>query len=644
MIKKFKNFDSDKFIEKKKALKEAVDADYNDDAPVKKVTEDDVITTKAVYENPIILKISNIVSKKLKDAGIGEFGIYHDIIYLNGVPGVWFYGVDDNHKSIVCCRDTNTKIISVFNDFQLGETNKAIVTYSTKKFGFKDMLAQLVDDLNTPAPEVSESVLLEAGGFGGGYSKGNILNFKKFPWADKQFVYDIASKNTKGDAKLIFKNGIGKDKNITRILAAFSPRHEANEGSAKYIVELACDIFSDRYSAMDADFKSLADEYKMKYKGGSPAITVDYDTDLDTSDFEAEEADKLKALEDARKAEIAEDTRQYNRTLRKLKIMATAMCHYVKQNGKLDADDASAMVKRGLFITGIGGIGKSHSIQEVLEENNMVSGRDYVNISSGSTTAESIFNYLYQYNDKLLIFDDSPDLFSEPKKIAVWKSALQSDGTKSEVTYPLQNTKDTGTKLYKTGVLTRQERYFKEMGRKSTSEKLAYQEKRLNELRKELGVEFDRTNALTLIADEWKELQSETVPLMPDKYIYNGVVIVIGNDTREVLRREVGPGHWSAIIDRFKDFDISPMAESVWNVIKDKIMYEYGHTEIPDSLCIIPRDMVEEFVAEVDKLIVDPDHNTMTWRVICEYSKALRGKYGLEDWKEDLADSMRTNK
>ena len=80
MIKKFKNFDSDKFIEKKKALKEAVDADYNDDAPVKKVTEDDVITTKAVYENPIILKISNIVSKKLKDAGIGEFGIYHDII------------------------------------------------------------------------------------------------------------------------------------------------------------------------------------------------------------------------------------------------------------------------------------------------------------------------------------------------------------------------------------------------------------------------------------------------------------------------------------------------------------------------------------------------------------------------------------
>ena len=65
MIKKFKNFDADGFINKKKALKEALGGDIKDtvmESPEidPDVNVDEIITGTPVYENPYLLKISNI--------------------------------------------------------------------------------------------------------------------------------------------------------------------------------------------------------------------------------------------------------------------------------------------------------------------------------------------------------------------------------------------------------------------------------------------------------------------------------------------------------------------------------------------------------------------------------------------------------
>jgi len=653
MIRKFKNFNAEEFISKKNALKEAADStdridgvDITDDEePVKEITDEDVFDGKAVYENPIMLKIANIIWKKLKN--IGEFGIYHDVVYLNGIPGVWFYGIDDNQKNIVCCRDTNVKTISVFNSFEINGKNTALVTYSTQKLGFKDMIDQMIYDLENKEP-IEEGF---AGRIGAGYTEKNVKNFEKLSDSDRDYVYgfvrDYGLKNAIEQYYLLIQD---KEPKACKILKSFigGPLAE-RDGQTRYMMDCANAIITlatggkvagSVQKAVDA---GVFDFLVRSYKGAGPAIAKSEGEEYDIADAD-DSLDAITAREEVKKKELEEDKAKYEKTLRKIAIMTDAMCHYAKQNGKLDDDDASAMIKRGLFITGKGGIGKSHTVQDALERNHMVSGRDFVNISSGSTTAESIFNYLYQYNDKLIIFDDSPDLFSEPKKIAVWKSALQSDGTISKVTYPLQNTKDTTSKLYKTGVLTRQERYFKEMGRKSTTEKVAYFEKRRRELSKELGMEYEKTTADLMIKDEWKQIQAEMTPLMPDSYVYNGVVIIIGNDTREQIKKDAGAGHWSAIVDRFQDYDLSPMAESVWAVIRDKIMKEYGDSKIPDALCTIPRALTEEFVDEVDKLIAQPQYKTMTWRVIKAYSKKLRGKYGLEDWKEDLKNDMNTDK
>ena len=164
MIKKFKNFDADGFINKKKALKEALGGDIKDtvmESPEidPDVNVDEIITGTPVYENPYLLKISNIVGKKLKSSGLGDFGVSYNVVYLNDIPGVRFFEKGGN-RSIVCCRSTNEKSISIFNNFEVGKENVAIVTYSTKKLGFKDMIDQLIDDLK--GDTVNEGVINEA--------------------------------------------------------------------------------------------------------------------------------------------------------------------------------------------------------------------------------------------------------------------------------------------------------------------------------------------------------------------------------------------------------------------------------------------------------------------------------------------------
>ena len=646
MIKKFGDFDVQGYINNK-YLKEDINFD-DEHNEVSDFNENDVITGTAVYTDPYLSKITSIILRKLKRSGLGEFGVCHDIVYIDGIPGVWIYGIDDNTKNIVCCRNRNVKILSVFNSFNINAINKAITTYSTQKLGFQDMIDEMIYDL-TPH-NVNEAR------HAGGWSDANLEGFMTLlSPSDRDYAYSFIRNFGKQKAIDEFYSQVkAKNPDAMRVITAYVGGKEEKvtpgNGQSKYLMNLAfcvvaaaTDESSLKPSEKEAVDSGILDELILEYKGGAPAIKTSVDDDYEIVDDDDDTIDGITAREEERKKAIKEDTIKYEKTLRKLRIMTNAMCHYVKQNGILDNDDASAMIKRGIFLTGKGGIGKSYTVTQVLEENHMVINRDYVNVSSGSTTAESIYNYLYQYNGKLIIFDDSPDLFSTAKKVAMWKAALQTEGTDSLVSYPLTSKDDTKG-LYKTGTLTRQERYFKEMGRKSLSEKSEYRERRLKELKKELGSEYDKSSAELMINDEWKEIEAETSPLMPNSFVFDGVVIVIGNDPREAIRKQVGEQQWSAIVDRFQDYDLVPMSESVWETIKKKIMDEYTDTSIPDDMCIIPRSMVEEFVNEVDNLIVQKQYKVMTWRLIRAYGIKLRGKYGLEDWKDDLKNDMNTNK
>ena len=651
MIKKFKNFDANEFLNKKRALKEAVESLESKKQTMvtpkvdPNVNIDDVITGKAVYEDPYLFKICNIVWKRLKN--IGEFGVYHDIVYLNNVPGIWFYGID-NKKNIVCCRDTNIKTMSIFNDFKLGTSNKAIVTYSTEKFGFKDMIDQMVDDLKN-STVVNEELLLEAGGFGDGYSEKNIANFNRLSWYDKKYMYDLVASTKKGDAVLKMVAAMNSnDKDVTRILSTFG---SVTRGSCKYIVGLANDVASARYTGVNRDMDSLISEYRSKYTGSGPAIAVTSGTDFITADMEEEEEERRKVAKAAEEERIRKDREKYMGTMQELKEMAEVMCNYVKQNGILNRDDASAMPKRGIILLGKGGIGKTKTVKTVLKEKNMIKNKDYVWIGSESVTADKLYTLMYKYNGKLIIFDDTGDLFEGKYNGPLWKTALQTDLEDCEIGYPGKESK---LNIYDDRVLqNRQKRYYVEIGAKSEEDKNIFYKQQM----KKYGLSYSKVGVgkRHLVADDpdlteqdieylkkkmddlWAEESQNVEPAMPKHFYYTGVVIIMSNlDKEDFIDSVGGQRSWGALQSRFVNFNINPYSETLWNVIKDQILNEYNNKSLDDDLCMIPRNMTEEFIEEVENLLAEDPCDGFTYRTIAGFSIILRGAPGLRTWKSKL--------
>ena len=134
---------------------------------------------------------------------------------------------------------------------------------------------------------------------------------------------------------------------------------------------------------------------------------------------------------------------------------------------------------------------------------------------------------------------------------------------------------------------------------------------------------------------------------MPNKFKYKGVVVIISNDTRDAFKKEVGVGNWNAIVDRMRSFDLHPMAESIWAVIKKILLKQRDMSEevLPDKMCMIPRDIVDEFIEEVERLLEMPQYREMTFRIVAkDMHRVLNGSKGRAHWKEDLAGLMDINK
>ena len=385
--------------------------------------------------------------------------------------------------------------------------------------------------------------------------------------------------------------------------------------------------------------------------GGKTAISS-------ASGISAMVEDDMEEFSEAYKKRIEQDTTEYESSLDRIYEMAVAMCRYVKQNGDLDDDDLSALPKRAMIITGKGGIGKSNSIKKALEDEGMVEDRDYYNMTSGSTAVQALFKKLYDYNGKLLIFDDSGELFNSTYKLNMWKHALDPDVENAdiELSRAAVGDKSGDSRMYVPAGKTRQERYFLEVGHSSLEEKGKFQKKRFSELERKYREETGDHSTLTptqrnefneIIALEWNKMEEEKEPLMPNKFKYKGVVVIISNDTRDAFKKEVGVGNWGAIVDRMRSFDLHPMAESIWAVIKKKMLKEKDTPEstLPNKMCMIPRDIVDEFIEEVETLLEMPQYREMTWRIVAkDMHRVLNGSKGRAHWKEDLAGLMDINK
>lgn len=88
------------------------------------------------------------------------------------------------------------------------------------------------------------------------------------------------------------------------------------------------------------------------------------------------------------------------------------------------ADMVVYNVTPSLIVTGEGGLGKTHSVTQTINEAGLLPV-DFV-FFKGYSTARGLYNTLYDNNGKLIIFDDCDSVLEDKVAVNILKSALDS--------------------------------------------------------------------------------------------------------------------------------------------------------------------------------------------------------------------------
>lgn len=650
MIKTFKYFDNEL---KGQKIYEA----FNDRKSEYTFTEKDVIVPELISDNPFLLKISKIVLKKLDAAGLGKFGVYPIIINIDNVPGVYFYNQEDSSMNIVICRNTNGKQVYLFKSFTLGGENVADLVLTTSTLGFKDIINALIKKL-TPST-IEEGLICEwVEGNSYTYTEKDVARAAMMSPVVREAIFDVFLSGKKiptyNAAYKEIWNGyesgeepyVGICKEIETVVGG--GKKLSATGYLKSVI-MMFNLAARGESAHEEEINALF--LDTKYKPKSEAISSETDVTVDVDDEESS-ATRSSTYEKM----LEKNTEEYEDDLDEIYEIAVAMCQYVKKAGQISKDERSALESRGMLITGVGGIGKTESIKRALKDTGMIEDKDYYEMSSGSTAPKELFKKLYDYNGKLLIFDDTADLFNTEYKLSLWKNALQGTPERSKIVISKSDIggKSSESNIYDPIGKTRQDRYFLEVGHASPKEEAAFRDAKMKKLEKEYREETGDTSAIIpksklidhqKIVDElWAEHEEERTPKMPSQFNYKGVVVIISNKDIDTFVADVGgESQWSAIESRFSCFDLHPMPEAIWSVIKKKILAQRDipESELPDDMCMIPRDIVDEFISEVESYLAQPKYRKMNFRLVAEsMHNNFQGSVGRARWKKRLRRLM----
>jgi hypothetical protein len=638
MIKSFKDFDD--ALKSQKIYEAVEDSNFEDNGDV--IGEKDAEGPELLSDNKFLLKISRVVLRKLRKSGLGAFGLHPLVVNIDNIPGVHFYNYDDPTMNIVICRNTNVKYAYLFREFKMGEKNVADLVLSTSKLGFTDIIDSLISRL-TPS-NIEEALATDNWSFKGygnvSVTKDDMIKCGQMSVGARKSILNKCLESSKGAGTLISwiptQNYICKE--IDKLWGGYKEQY----------VKKVSIIF---YTAAKGD-----DTIDEKIVGEIKATAFNM---ISSKDSDIKEYSNLNAfLSDGSDigtdpTTLKKDTEEFMKNMDQIYDIAKLMCKYVKNNCQLDKNDWGKMRKRGLLITGKAGAGKSKAVERALKESNMRENVDYFKVSSGNTSAPSLFKKFYDYNGKLLIFDDSAELFNASYKISFWKQALEAnpDDATVELSSLSKDGEKIGDNIYIPGALTRQQRYYVEVGESSRKEKEAFRKEEFDRLeaqyRKETG---DISSSLTdtqkagfyLEVDRlWKEREEKKKPKMPNRFKYKGVVIVISNTSRDVFKQEVGGENWVAIDRRMRNFDLAPEAQSMWEYIKTTILAQTEDSSLSDDERLIPVDMVEELIKEVETLLEDKNYQNINFGYFADdMHKIFNSPDAIGDWKYELKKLM----
>ena len=215
---------------------------------------------------------------------------------------------------------------------------------------------------------------------------------------------------------------------------------------------------------------------------------------------------------------------------------------------------------------------------------------------------------MYEGNNMLLIYDDTPDMFDTPLKISLWKLAMEGDEPNRLVVNPSGEAKKNSNIFYNASdpEMTRQDMYHKEIGKFTDYEKEAW----LKKEEKRLKAECTAKRGRKMTEDEYSYMDSDAIDkavkdralynfkeyeeneshtLIPDRFIFNGFIVYISNNSLDTFRKSIRD-HWDAISSRMTVIDISPTRKVIWAWLKKKILADAADTTIPDGLRILPTE------------------------------------------------------
>jgi hypothetical protein len=644
MIKTFKDFD---YELKSQKIYEAIDEDIQD-TNKKKFTEDDIIVPELISSNKFLLKISKIVLKRLDASGLGQFGVQPNIITIDGAPGVYFFNYNDESMNIVICRNTMGKHVYLFKKFNTVGENVADLVLSTKTLGFGDIIDEMIAYLSPSSIDEAWSSNIYAVNT----SDVDVDKILKMGATTRQLFADVVS--TYGIAKgaQAILGGKDSDKNCMLMCdeAVNAFKTKLTEGLLKRI----CIIFA---VALEKFTKNVPLDAIKDTKRVLNGLTIKTSTSpiSSASNVSAVIDDETQKELDAKyQAELQEDIEEYQNSLKGIYKTTCAMCSYVKNDGEVNDKERGWLETRCLLITGTAGVGKSMNVEKALKDMGMIENKDYLNVSSGSTAMASLYKKFYDYNGKLLILDDSSSLFKTEYQKSFWKSAFQSKKDISEpclIALPVvetkNNKKNDSAPTYDPTQLSRQERYFREIGSIAPDERRKWEKQRRPELRANSPVSISKTEMDEILNQEWAEIVDQKSPSMPTRFGYNGVVIIISNETYEQSAKAYGAGHWGAIVSRMTNYDLHPKTESIWAKIKEDIERERDMSEedLPSRLCMVPRDLANEFIEEVERLLKIDEYCHMTYRIVAiNMNVCMHGEETRPGWKGRLKTLMKNGR
>lgn len=288
---------------------------------------------------------------------------------------------------------------------------------------------------------------------------------------------------------------------------------------------------------------------------------------------------------------------------------------------KLDRLDVGAPA---IFISGVGGIGKSETWNEIKKEMRLEKGRDYAERDNTTCNAKELYNFIYNNNGKVLVFDDTPKLFDSDFQIGFWKKALEPKGDFPTVKCPTAS--DMGDVIRgnfysiesckEGGIVNYKKRYLKECPSQETLKKLNKKGKAQQQ------------------TDEEEKVKS-IERMIPDEMNIMSRFIIITNLSEQKLSSQLGDS-WGAIRGRCKFYRIAPPVLVIWTKVKAKLQQV---KETNDESWAVPPQYVDEVIETVENEFIEGRGQYLTWRAFVNGSLKESFLNGL-DWKEDLISQI----